>query len=61
MTLTLLDGSHKFVAAHTGVFRETMEITNNAQAETAALVNFMETLGIHISTQVCIMIVTDKL
>ncbi|XP_060583977.1 fatty acid synthase-like [Ruditapes philippinarum] len=42
LSLTLLDGSHKFVAAHTGSYREHMTITEGSQAETVALCNFME-------------------
>ena len=46
-SLILLDGSHKFVAAHTGLYREHMTITEGSQAETVALCNFLEkfTLG----------------
>lgn len=41
-SLTLLDGSHKFVAAHTGSYREHMTITERGHAETVALCSFME-------------------
>lgn len=41
-SLSLLDGSHKFVATYTGTYRERLTITDGASAETAALCNFME-------------------
>jgi len=41
-TLTLLDGSHKFVASYTGTYREHMTITESSHAETVALCKFME-------------------
>lgn len=45
-TLLLLDGSHMFVAAHTGSYRQQMTITEGSQAETAALCNFMEKFNV---------------
>ncbi|KAL3877568.1 hypothetical protein ACJMK2_035265 [Sinanodonta woodiana] len=41
-SLTLLDGSHKFVAAHTGTYREKLTIANEAEAETAVLLTFAQ-------------------
>ncbi|KAL4239386.1 hypothetical protein ACF0H5_000203 [Mactra antiquata] len=41
-SLTLLDGSQKFVAAHTGSYREQMTITEGSHAETIALCSYME-------------------
>ena len=39
--LTLLDGSHSYVAAHTGKYKEKLTPGNEAQAESEALCAFV--------------------
>ncbi|KAH3871939.1 hypothetical protein DPMN_035154, partial [Dreissena polymorpha] len=50
-SLSLLDGSHKFVAAHTGSFRQQLSITDSSQAETAAMCSFMEIYGVPMKSE----------
>lgn len=40
--LILLDGSHKFVATHTQTYRTQLTITSVAEAESEALVAFVQ-------------------
>lgn len=39
--LTLLDGSHNFVSAYTGMYRDKKTIYSEAMSETEALLNFV--------------------
>ena len=44
--LILLDGSHKFVTTHTGIYRDLMNIHDDNQAEAVALSSFAEKFGL---------------